>query len=69
MVPAIPLRRSPRNIGDSPLLRYVSQHAETLNTEKALKAFLLPSVNHVYNEDGKKETLDSLLRGPKKKYS
>jgi len=59
----VPKSKSNRN---PPLLRYVSQHAETLNTEKALNIFSHPSVNHFYTKDGKKEILDSLLHGPNK---
>jgi len=41
-------------------------HAELLNTNRALHAFLLPTINHIYTVDGKKETLATLLQGPKK---
>ena len=41
-------------------------HAELLNTNHALHAFLLPTINHVYTVDGKKETLATLLQGLKK---
>ena len=33
---------------------------------RAIHASLLPTINHVYMVDGKKETLATLLQGPKK---
>ena len=41
-------------------------HAEVLNMSRAIHASLLPTINHVYMVDGKKETLATLLQGPKK---
>ena len=34
--------------------------------EQANAAFLHPTINHIYREDGRKETMASLLRGPEK---
>ena len=46
--------------------RSPSNTQNSILQEQANSAFLHPTINHIYREDGRKETMASLLRGPEK---